>query len=116
MAELRVERRPEGAEEQAAVFALIGDFTVERLEEVEQALAAALEGRARHLVLDLSRLDFIDSASVGGLLHLGQRQGRAGSRLLLCAPKPAFQRLLDASGLLGAFTVQPDVATALARL
>jgi anti-anti-sigma factor len=97
MAELRVERRPEGAEEQAAVFALVGDLTVERLEGVERTLAAALEGRARHVVLDLSRLDFIDSASVGGLLHLGQR-------------------LLDASGLLGAFTVHPDVPTALAGL
>lgn len=116
MAELRVERRPEGAEEQAAVFALVGDLTVDRLEEVERTLAAALEGRARHVVLDLAQLDFIDSASVGGLLHLGQRQARVGGRLLLCAPRPSFQRLLDASGLLDSFAVHPDVPTALAGL
>jgi anti-anti-sigma factor len=98
------------------VMAISGDVMVEGVPEVERAVQALLDGGASDLVVDLGALEFIDSASVGALLHLEQRQGRAGARLVLCSLRPAFQRLVDATGLGGAFLIARDVPSALALL
>lgn len=110
----RLETRP-GATP-VAVLTIAGDVMVECVPELERAIDDALSGGARHLVLDLAGLDFIDSASVGALLHLQQRRTQAGGRLLLCSLRPSFQRLVEASGLGGTFTMARDVPAALALL
>jgi stage II sporulation protein AA (anti-sigma F factor antagonist) len=109
----RLERLPEGA---AGVLTLAGDLTVERVGELEAAVDSLLAQGARHLVIDLAALDFIDSASVGHLVLLRRRLEDQGGLALLCSLRPSFRRLLDVSGLSGALPVAPDLVAAFATL
>jgi stage II sporulation protein AA (anti-sigma F factor antagonist) len=50
------------------------------------------------LVLDLSRLTFLDSWALHVILVAGQRLRRAGGALALAAPSGVVSRILDISG------------------
>lgn len=83
--------------------------------ELDLATAPQLERRlgelSGRLVLDLRRLDFIDSTGLRLLLRTEERSRRDGLDLRL-APGPAAQRLIELTGLSGHFAyVDAEVLT-----
>jgi|SRR5215210_8523748 len=67
------------------------------------------------IVLDLRRLDFIDSCGVGRLLAARRRAARAGHRLILLRGGASVQRLFALSGLAAAFEIVPELPPELGR-
>jgi HptB-dependent secretion and biofilm anti anti-sigma factor len=64
--------------------------------EVFQEIAGRFGvGKERRAVIDLSKVDFIDSAGFGLLLVANDHAGRAGMTLSLRKPQPHVQQLLD---------------------
>jgi anti-anti-sigma factor len=94
---------------------------VERLrEEMLQALA---ESKASKVVVDLSAVQQVGSASFRPLLSLRRKLHEASGHLILCGLQPDVRdvflvtRLIDSTGSSAAtFGAAPDVASALARL
>jgi anti-anti-sigma factor len=100
-----------------------GGVTVARLaggdtwdNELTAFLAArldALTGRAG-LVVDLSRVTFLDSTLVGLLVGLHKRARQAGGRLALCGLGPHAREVLDRTRLDRVLHVYPGEAEAVA--
>lgn len=67
-------------------------------------------------VLDLSAVEFVNSAGVGALFQLAQRLRVKGGRLLLAHTPPRLVRLFRLAGLNRVAPLCDDVATALAEL
>ncbi len=62
----------------------------------------------KHLVLDLARIDFVDSSGLGALVALLKRLGSDGS-LALAALRPPVQRLLALTRLDRVFRIHETV-------
>lgn len=61
------------------------------------AAASALPETGGDVIVDLSKLEFIDSSGIRAILELG-RQGRA---LFLRRPSPRVEKVLDLTGIIG---------------
>jgi anti-sigma B factor antagonist len=79
----------------------------------DQRLSAILRIRPPAVVLDLSRLTFLDCAGAGVLVAASRRAASRGAGLVLAAPRPTVARLLRITGLDRHFLIFPTVATAI---
>ncbi|CQR59329.1 STAS domain-containing protein [Streptomyces leeuwenhoekii] len=99
------------------------DVTVARLPDVvafdtipelrPQLLALLEESTCRHLVLDLSHIDYFDSSGLALLLGIWQRSQTGGTTLTLAAPPPLVSRMLNITQAVTVLTVAPSVREAL---
>lgn len=89
-----------------------GDVDFGSAPELDQRLSMILTTRAPAVVLDLSRLTFLDCAGLGVLVTASRRATSQGTVLALAAPRPAVARLLRITGLERHFTIFPTVAKA----
>jgi stage II sporulation protein AA (anti-sigma F factor antagonist) len=80
------------------VVTLEGELDAYWAEEAERELWACLEQGHYRLVLDLSKLAYLSSAGLRVLLRFYQRITSLGGELLLAAPQPFVQEVLETSG------------------
>lgn len=62
-----------------------------------QALNECLEARTKHVLVDLSKVEFIDSSGLGTLVSMHTRLRLADAKLYLCSPKDQARNLFDIS-------------------
>jgi anti-sigma B factor antagonist len=96
------------AGEAGPVIVLCGEADLMSAAELSDALTAQVTGRAQHLTVDLSGLEFADSASVRALVLAGQTLRERGGTLVLAHPQPAVARLLSLLGVDQMITVQAE--------
>jgi anti-anti-sigma factor len=82
MTGLTIQRRQQG---NVGVLTLQGDVSAELIPQLQAAAQAAVQAGAKHLLVNLHELGFMDSASLGALLHLGQARAKQAGRLVLRA-------------------------------
>ena len=85
--------------EPARLLALRGRLDVGVTSDVRLALAAAVDGGAGELVLDVRAVTGVDATGLGVLVGAHRRAGRAGRTLVLQDVPPALGRLLVLSRL-----------------
>jgi anti-sigma B factor antagonist len=85
-----------------------------RLREVESRIDEATQGSARKLILDLSAIEYADSAGLGLILILYGKMKTAGGELRLVAPSQTVMALLKLTCVDSLLTIDPDLDTALA--
>jgi len=120
------------------ILTLVGELDGSNYQQVIDTVAGLYEAGARHLLLDLTGLEFISSAGLVAL-HTILRQmqgagpvdpeyGYAALRAInddvdnnavqtavhLCGTQEGVQKVLDRTGLGGLFPSHPDRATAIA--
>ncbi|MDX1935278.1 MAG: STAS domain-containing protein [Capsulimonadales bacterium] len=66
---------------------------------LREALLDAFEGGAQRIVVNLRRVDFIDSTGLGILIGGLRRMREGGGMLRLCEPQPRVSRLLHVTDL-----------------
>ena len=76
-----------------------GELDIATAGQLERELAAAAEGDAATILLDLSGLTFIDSTGLRIVLDCNERCGGSDGRLQIIAGTPAVDRLIDIVGL-----------------
>jgi anti-sigma B factor antagonist len=84
---------------ETARLVLSGELDLATVPRVEQAVDATLAQGARTLVIDLSRLGFIDSSGLRLFIVLHQRAGAEGWRLSLIRPQKQAMTVFEVSGL-----------------
>lgn len=89
-----------------------GDVDFGSAPDLDQRLSTILTARAPAVVLDLSRLTFLDCAGAGVLVAASRRAASCGADLVLAAPRPTVTRLLRVTGLDRHFVIFPTVAKA----
>ncbi len=80
------------------------------------ALMAQLEDQPRHVVLNFSAVDFLNSSNIARLLKLRKMLLTAERRLVLCGINTQVWGVFLVTGLDKVFEVTDDTATALATL
>ena len=95
----------------ATVVRLAGELDLYNADAVRNALERALADQPSRLVVDLSRVEFIDSTALGVLIEARSKLGKAG--LALAAPQRETRRALEVSGLNRHLPVHDSVDDAL---
>jgi anti-sigma B factor antagonist len=94
----------------AAVVELSGRLTVnDQPGQLKAAVARALEGGSRHVLLDLSRVRYIDSTRLGEIIAAHVTVSRQGGQLKLVATPDRIVELLTMAGLADVFERFPTV-------
>jgi len=83
-----------------------------RLTDVEQAIRQKIKQGCRKLVLDLSKLNFMDSAGVGVLATWVGIMEREGGKLVVAGATGHVEELLELTHLNRLVGMHPDVASA----
>ena len=105
---LGVHRRGE-----ASIVELQGELDLYNAQLVRSALEKACEDGASPVVVDLSRVTFVDSTAMGVLIE-GRSRLDDRSSFVLAAPGLETRRALEVSGLDRHFTIRDSVDEALA--
>ena len=92
-----------------------GELDLATAPQVQRTLSAALADlhpADPSLLVDLHRLEFMDTSGLGLLLRARKAAREHGSDLILIAPAPRVRRVLSKTNLLQTFTVYPSVSAA----
>jgi anti-anti-sigma factor len=91
-----------------------GELDMSNAHEVGTSIADAVTNDAAGLILDLTELEFIDSAGIRTLLSLVGRFGWHGQRLtFVAAPGSRVRRVIELAGAEDAFVLEGSVEDAL---
>jgi anti-anti-sigma factor len=91
-----------------------GEIDLSNLEILDRALDEVLRQSPRRLLVDLSGLEYMDSAGISSLLRAGKQMSQKGGRLILVGGSRFIQRLLRMTGLDRLFRHYETAAAALA--
>jgi anti-anti-sigma factor len=92
-----------------------GELDLSNVHDIGDGLTAAVTSRSVGLVLDLSRLDHLDSAGLRLLFDLRQRLARSRQRLVIVVPDGAVIReVLDLASVQSAIPLFAELDDAVA--
>ena len=84
--------------------------------EVELTIKKQIERGARKLVLDVSKVDFLDSSAVGMLAVCSGAMKEAAGTMVIAGASGIVKKVLETAGLPRIMGVYPDLALACAAL
>ncbi|KPL09491.1 hypothetical protein AMJ85_06545 [candidate division BRC1 bacterium SM23_51] len=76
-----------------------GRFVLDECDPLKKAVSAALSPAVSHVLVDLSKTEFIDSAGLGTLVSVKIRANQTDGRMTLIDPSPAVEDVLLMSKL-----------------
>jgi anti-sigma B factor antagonist len=98
-----------------AVFRLTGRMTLGmRLREIESTITDATDDGVEKLILDLSGIEFIDSAGLGALMILYGNMKLRGGQLRVVAPGAKVLDVLKLTHTDSILPIDPNLEAALA--
>ncbi len=98
----------EAVEGDAIVVTVIGDVDLATAPRLRDRLEGAVGARPDRVIVDLSRMDFIDSVGLAVLIDVARTADARSTALVLRSPQRATRKILEISGLTGLFRVEED--------
>jgi anti-sigma B factor antagonist len=83
------------------------------LQNIKKQLMPLVEKRDAVLILDLSKVESVDSAGLGMLLFLNGAARDVGASLRLAAPSPRLMEIFQITHCTAIFIIDPDVDSSL---
>ncbi|MGO9518039.1 MAG: STAS domain-containing protein [Candidatus Korobacteraceae bacterium] len=94
-----------------------GRFTLgNRLSEMEAHVSSLIREGVRKLVIDLTQVDFVDSAGLGVIMRAFGDIEQAGGKLRIAGANEQVQRLFDITHTGAILTIDPDLVTSVRRM
>jgi anti-sigma B factor antagonist len=90
------------------VVSVRGDVDVATSPQLRAELQSAIDGGAKEVVVDVTGMDFIDSAGLGVLIGALKRAREANAGLVLRGVQPSPRKVLGITGLDDMFTIEGD--------
>jgi len=112
----QLELSEEQLDDDTRVITVSGEIHVTTAPEFSSRLNDAIAAGTRALVLDLSRVEFIDSTGLSVLLNGLRRVTRADGRMALVVSNPTVLRLFEITKLDSTFDIQPTREAAIERV
>lgn len=100
--------------ERGVLVTPVGSASMDLCDRLQASLEKACQMRPRVLVIDLSRLDFICSLGLGGIVVAFLRMHKSDGRLALARPSPAIREILATTRLGTLMPIYDSVEEALA--
>jgi anti-sigma B factor antagonist len=98
------------------VLEVLGELDVETTPALRAELSHALDRGVRRVVIDLSRLDFLDSIAVAALLQIRHRLAEHGRLAVVVEPDSYARMVFEIAGLPRSLSVVATRAEALAAV
>lgn len=99
----------------AVIIVITGRLVLGRdVELLENMVTDALRGGQRRIVLDLSRLEYVDSSGVGTVVSCLSNAKKAGGELRLAGTSPRVEKIFKLTGVNSIVSMFPSVAAATA--
>ena len=99
-----------------AAIGVHGEIDAFTAPKLKQEIIRQMEGGIVRLAIDLSEVNYIDSAGLGALIGGLTRIRDRGGRLALICPVPRITRIFEITGLNRIFDLVSDEASAVERL
>jgi anti-sigma B factor antagonist len=96
-----VEALPKGV-----LLVVEGQVDMHTSPELRGKLRESLERKMNPMVVDLTKVQFIDSSGLATLIEALQAVGKFGGRLRLCGLAPAVKNLFKLSNLISIFDIR----------
>jgi anti-anti-sigma factor len=94
-----------------------GRFTLgTRLSEIEAMIQSLIQKGVRKLVLDLTHVEFVDSAGLGILIRIFGEMGQQGGQFRIAGPNQQVRRLFDITHTAPILAIDPDLVTSIRKL
>jgi anti-anti-sigma factor len=97
-------------EGRSALIRIRGDLDLQVVERVTEALTAIESDEPELLVIDLSRLTFMDSSGMGVIAAAHIRAGAAGRRFAIVRPPAGVRQAFDVTRLNEVIEISDDLA------
>lgn len=97
-----------------AVVTLEGEIDLYTAPRFKEALGQGIDEGARHVIVDLSSVTFVDSTALGVLVGGARRLRLHDGSLVVVAGLDRIRRIFEIAGLGGAFAILPTLDDALA--
>ena len=101
-------------QDRANVLALEGDIDLHVSPVVMESLTEVIKKKPKRMVIDLSRVTYIDSAGVAALIVAMQEVEAYGGKFFLSGLQETLRLIFQTSRLDRTFRIFPDVDAALA--
>ena len=101
-------------QDRANVLPLEGDIDLHVSPAVTEALTAMIKKKPERIVIDLSRVTYIDSAGIAVLILAMQQVEAYGGKFFLSGLQETLRSIFETSRLERVFRIFPDVDAALA--
>ena len=95
---------------------LEGDLDFHSSTELREALAKPAGHEAAKILVDLKKVNYIDSSGLAAFVELFQKSKRYGAKLVLCNPSPGVKSVFEISKLNTPFKLTESETEALAYL
>lgn len=95
---------------------LMGRLDMQGSGEIDLRFTALTTTDDKHIIVDLSGVDFIASIGMRLLLSCAKAKSRRGGQMLLAAPQPLVLEALETAGIENLIPIHSDEATAQAAL
>jgi len=99
-----------------SVIEVRGDVTAASEDALMEAYGSATEAGARNVLLDFSRLEYMNSGGIGLLVTLLVRANRLKQRLLACGLNEHYRQIFELTRLDEAIAIYDDEAAAIAAV
>ena len=100
---------------ESLVVAPVGRVDSTTSEALERALAAALDGGTRRMVVDFAGVTYISSVGLRVLLVVAKRMKTERGTLVLCGLGDAVRQVFDLAGFLPLFVIESSRELAVKR-
>lgn len=102
--------------DQASLIGLEGEVDVYTAPQLKQQIIALLDGGVKHVIVDLTSVEYLDSTALGVLIGgLKRLRERSGTLDLIC-PNPRIKRIFEITGLDKIFDIFATEADAMAKV
>ena len=91
---------------EAPVVAVVGELDAATAPRLREVLLEVVDAGGVELVVDFTRLDFIDSTGLGVLVATLKRIRPAGGRLVVRGAQPKILKILELTGLTTLFQIE----------
>ena len=95
--------------DECVVLVLVGELDLAGAPRLRQAVVAETSAGERHVVLDLTAVDFIDSTGWGGVGGALRRLRTHDGELSVVCPEPRLRRVFEMCDLDRVFTLHGSV-------
>lgn len=84
---------------------VVGDIDIDSCRRLREELVQLIDNGVTTVVLDLARMEFVDSTGLDVLVGAHKRLSQRGGELVLRSPRPATRRVLEITRLDTVFTI-----------
>lgn len=89
------------------------EIEVYNISEIKEVLFDIIEKGNRYLVMDMSKVEYIDSSGLGVLVSVLKKVKHAEGKLVLVSPKSSVKQILNLTNLDKVFNIQDTLQNAI---